>query len=258
MNKTSNLIRVLPAVAAISLISIIGCGESTESENINTAGMWVKMKADGRGDGFTRVVVELNVGGEFGTNVELSSGEYLEVTAAGSTERMVEDTDVLDIDYQAYMDTNVSDTRFQISFYRNNGENIVDSYANLPTAFEITAPLSNDIFTLEDSVDLYWTPERDNESIRLYSSVTCKNSDGHNLSNSTSSYVDDTGMYSVDISQFDMFANGTTGLDYSQPCNMSFTLEREAFGSVDTAFSEGGTFKATQEREISGLTLNLQ
>ena len=39
---------------------------------------------------------------------------------------------------------------------------------------------------------------------------------------------------------------------------MSFSLEREAFGSVDPAFSEGGTFKATQEREITNLTLNLQ
>ncbi len=54
-----------------------------------------------------------------------------------------------------------------------------------------------------------------------------------------------------------MFANGTAGLDYSQPCNMSFSLTREAFGSIDIAFPEGGAFKASQEREISGLILNL-
>ena len=180
------------------------------------------------------------------------------MTAAGETKRLAEDTDVLDVDYQAYMDTNESDTRFQISFYRNNGENIVDSFVDLPAAFEITLPLATDTYTLEDNVDIYWTPERNNQSIRLYSSVTCKNSDGNNIANGTSIFVDDNGMYSVDISSFEMFNDGTAGLDYSQPCSMSFSLEREAFGSVDPAFSEGGTFKATQEREITNLTLNLQ
>jgi hypothetical protein len=258
MTIITNKFKVLPAIIAISFVAMTGCGENTDSENINTAGMWVKMKADAREDGRTRVNVELNVGGEFGTNVVLSSDEYLEVTAAGVTKRMVEDTDVLDVDYEVYMDTNVSDTNFQISFYRSSGENIVDSYVNLPTAFEITAPLETATFTLEDNVELYWTPERSNESIRLYSSVTCKNSDGNSIANSTSIYVDDSGMYSVDISLFDMFNNGTAGLDYSQPCEMSFSLEREAFGNIDAAFSEGGTFKATQEREVENLRLNLQ
>jgi hypothetical protein len=258
MIKTPGIKCVLLVLASTSLAMVVGCGESTDSENINTAGMWVRMKADARADGRTRVVVELNVGGELGTNVVLSNGEYLEVTAAGETKLMVEDNDVLDVDYQAYMDTNESDTRFQIGFYRSNGENIVDSFVDLPTAFEITLPLLTDTYTLEDNVDIYWTPERNNQSIRLYSSVTCKNSDGNNIANGTSIFVDDNGMYSVDISSFEMFNDGTAGLDYSQPCSMSFSLEREAFGSVDPAFSEGGTFKATQEREITNLTLNLQ
>ncbi len=143
MKNSSSTMKFLPLLIAISLIFVIGCGESTDSENIKTTGIWVKMKADARDDGRTRVVVELNVGGEFGTNVVLSGNEYLEVTALGVTKRMVKDTDLFDVDYQVYMDTNVSDTRFQVAFYRTTGENIVDSLICLPTALPGWTTLSH-------------------------------------------------------------------------------------------------------------------
>ena len=69
MIKIPNIKSVLLVLASTGLAAVVGCGENTDSENINTAGMWVRMKADARADGRTRVVVELNVGGELGTNV---------------------------------------------------------------------------------------------------------------------------------------------------------------------------------------------
>lgn len=249
---------ILSLVLASSLIWAIGCNsESVESEDIRTSGMWVKMEADGQADERTRVVVELNVGGEFGTNVVLSSGEYLEAVAAGVTKRMAEDTDFLDIDYQAYMDTNTSDTEVNIRFYRNSGENIVESRAILPTSFVITSPLSSEDYSLQETVVLAWTPEIQDGSTHFFSTITCINTEGETTSSSSSEYINDNGVYEYDISTSRLFANGTAGLNTAQPCTMAFTLQRKRFGNIDPRFGEGGTFKATQTRKVEGVTLHL-
>jgi len=250
---------IIPFSIGITLLNIVGCNsESVDSQDVRSSGIWAKMEVDGRGDGRSRVVVELNAGGRFGTNVVLSGGEYLEVVAAGVTKRMVEDNDILDIDYQAYIDSTVSETEFNIRFYRNDGENITNSRAFLPTSFEITQPLTNTSYGLEDNVILVWTPEVSNGSIRLFSSISCTSSEGGGITRSESNFIDDTGTYNFDISAANMFENGTTGLNTAQSCGMEFTLQRESFGNVDPAFGEGGSFKATQSREVGGLTINPQ
>ncbi len=258
MKRAIKYQKILSLIVATGLIGAAGCSsESVESEDIRTSGIWAKMEADGREDGRTRVVVELNVGGEFGTNVVLSGDEYLDAVAAGVTKRMAEDTDFLDIDYQTYMDTNASATEINIRFYRNDGENIVESRATLPTSFEITSPLSTASYGLNEVVALVWTPEIQDGSIRLFSSVICTNSDGGTTSSSSSETITDSGVFEYDISTSGLFTNGTTGLNTAQPCSMEFTLQREAFGNIDPAFDEGGRFKTTQTRKVDGVTLNL-
>ncbi len=244
---------------SLSLLSIIGCNsESVDSEDIKTSGIWAKMEVDAREDQRSRVVVELNVGGEFGTNVELSDGEYLEVEAGGVVKRLDEDTDILDIDYQAYMDIVESDTLFTIRFYRSNGENIVNSTGRLPTAFEITNPPSNTQFELSENVLLTWTPSRNGQSVHLYSGVTCTNTEGNRTTSATSFDIDDDGQYEYDISGNDLFTNGTTGLNTSALCDLNLRLERENAGMIDPAFDSGGEFKATQSRKTIGLSVNLE
>lgn len=253
-----NTRQIIPILIASTLLGALGCSsESVDSEDVRTSGIWAKIDVDGRSDGRSRVVVELNVGGEFGTNVELSNNEYLEVEAAGVTKRMTEDTDFLDIDYQAYMDTTASETEFKIRFYRTDGENIVGSMGILANSFEITAPLVTSNFGLNETVNLVWTPEVQGGSIRFYSTISCTASDGGSTLSSESVYIDDTGIYDFDISLASLFQNGTTGLNTAQPCEMSFTLERESFGNIDLAFEEGGFFKLTQTREVENITLNI-
>ncbi len=249
----------LMAVFGLSLVLMTGCNsESVESEDIQTSGIWAKMEVNAREDQRSRVVVELNVGGEFGTNVELSDGEYLEVEAGGVVKRLDEDTDILDIDYQAYMDVVESDTLFTIRFYRSNGENIVNSTGRLPTTFDITNPQDNTQFGLSESVLLTWAPSRDGQSIHLYSGVTCTNTEGNRTTSATSFDIDDDGQYEYDISGNDLFTNGTAGLNTSALCDLNLRLERESSGVIDPAFDSGGEFKTTQTRKTIGLSVNLE
>lgn len=247
------------AVCCLSLFLMIGCNsESVESEDIQTSGIWAKMDVDAREDQRSRVVVELNVGGEYGTNVELSDGEYLEVEAGGVVKRLDEDTDILDIDYQAYMNTVESDTLFTIRFYRSNGENIVNSSARLPDSFDIITPQDNAQFELSENLLLTWTPNRDGQSVHLHSSVTCTNTDGNRTSSATSFDIDDDGQYEYDISSNNLFANGTSGLNTSVLCDLDLRLERRGSGVIDPAFDSGGKFRIIQSRKRHNLTVNLQ
>ncbi len=244
---------------SLSLLFLMGCNsESVDSEDVQTSGIWAKMEVDAREDQRSRVVVELNVGGEFGTNVELSDGEYLEVEAGGVIKRLDEDTDIFDIDYQAYMDIVESDTLFTVSFYRSNGENIVDSTARLPTSFVITSPLANTQFGLSENVLLTWSSRRNGQAIHLYSSVTCTNTEGNRTTSATSFDIDDDGQYEFDISSNNLFANGTNGLNTTALCDLNLKLEREGRGVIDSAFDSGGEFKIYQSRKTIGLSVNLE
>jgi hypothetical protein len=204
------------------------------------------------------VVVELNVGGELGTNVELSDGEYLEVEAAGVIKRFDEDDDLFDVDYQAYMNVTASQTLFTISFYRSNGENIVGSSARLPEFFEITLPEDNSQFDWTENVTLSWTPARDGQSISIYSSLSCTSSTGENTTNATSFDIDDDGLYLFDISNNGLLTVGTSGLETSELCDLTLVLQRDGVGVIDPAFDSGGEFSVMQTRKLDSLKVNLE
>ena len=245
-------------LAPVIAVGIIGCNsESIDSEDVRTSGIWAMMKVEARDDGRSRVVVELNAGGELGTNVELTDSEYLEVEAAGIVKQMNKDDDLFDIDYQVYMDTVESDTLFRVSFYRSSGENIVNSTVRLPASFSITSPLDEAQFGLDENVSLVWTPERSDQNIQLDSFISCTTSDGNTTSTSQSISIADTGNYNYDISSNAEFGNGTVGLDVNAGCELTLTLVRQSSGAIDPAFDEGGSFKAYQTRKVSNLDIRL-
>jgi len=257
MDKNNKHLYLAPTAIALALSLSIGCSsESTESENVTTQGIWTKMEVRSDQEGSSRVTVELNVGGQFGTNVVLSSNEYLEVSANGQTVRMIEDEDFLDVDYQAYLDTSVSDTEFNVRFYRSNGESIVGSRGNLPASFSLTAPQSGTIYSRDEVADITWSPGLAGETIELRSSLSCTDTQGASFSSLDSIMVNDSGSYSYTISDHSLFDDQTRTIDTTKQCDITFALVREGDGVVDPAFTSGGIFLLQQIRETQGLKVN--
>lgn len=241
-----------------SAILMTGCNStSTTSEVIQTEGIWAKMEVTANDDGRSRVVVELNVGGEFGTNVELTANEYLEVSANGITARLSEDNDIFDIDYQTYLDTTESDTEFNIRFYRANGEAITNSFARLPEAFSITSPQSSEEFSYQDVVTLNWTPSQVSGSIRLVSIVECYTINGGRHSSAQSLDTNDDGTYQFVIEDHAIFSNGFGNFNRNRNCHLDFELERERGGTVDSQFERDSFFKTSQVRSLKNVQVKL-
>ena len=257
MFKLNSAQRLILPLTTVVLIALTGCNsESSSSEDIRTQGIWAKMDVDGQPDGRSRVVVELNVGGEFGTNVELTEDEYLEVSANGETVRLSEDNDLFDIDYQTYIDTIESNTEFNIRFYRSNGEAIVNSTGNLPEAFEITAPQSTEVFSRQDILTLAWTPAQSAGSINFIATLSCPTIGGGSTSSANYVTIQDSGEYQYTIANHSIFDGTTPNLDTSAQCDMSLTLRRLGTGTIDSAFDSGSEFSTSQTRRIRNLKLN--
>lgn len=237
---------------------MVGCNStSTPSDFVQTQGIWAKIDVTAREDGRSRVVVELNVGGEFGTNVVLSPNEYLEVSANGETAHMNKDTDIFDIDYQAYLDVTDSNTEFNIRFYRNNGEAIVDSYGKLPEAFSITSPQVEEEYSYQDTITLNWTPLQQSNSIRLVSLIKCYTLNGGNQASVQQVNIDDDGIYQFVIDDHPMFSDGFSNINRSRACELDFTLRRERGGNVDSEFDKDSYFSISQSRSLKNITINL-
>lgn len=257
MNKNNKLSWYSIASAAVLLGVGTGCSENTDSENITTQGIWAKMEVEGRQDGTSRVTVELNVGGELGTNVVLSENEYLEVSAGGQTKRMSEDQDLLDVDYQAYFDTNESEVEFNVRFFRSNGETIDNSTGVLPNNFSITTPQSEMIFSRQQVMDVAWVNEQETQSIEFLTSMSCEDTQGASVTVIDSILVSDIGTYSYTIDDHSIFDRQGVPLDPTKQCDFYLQLKRKSVGSIDPQFSSGGRFNLRQVRTVDGIKVNL-
>ena len=71
-------------VLPFALATISGCStETTESDNVKTQAIWSNIYVTSGGED-SRVIAELNLSGEFGNNISLSSSDTLEATVAVS------------------------------------------------------------------------------------------------------------------------------------------------------------------------------
>ncbi len=246
---------LLTTYVSLILLSALGCNnESVGSDNIKTAGIWASMEARAS-EGGTRVNVELNVGGSNGTNLELSTNEYLQASNAGTTIELSKDFDFLDIDYQGYFSNNDSNALFSVVFVREDGTRVSGSRANLPTYFDITQPENNETFPFNGQVDLTWGPAIEDGRINFESRLSCRTLSGSTTTRSlqNNAAINDDGIYTIVFADSAAFASGTSELNTQIPCNVKLTLSRISSGTVSSEFESGSRFRAIQTRSVEFL-----
>ena len=96
--------------------SMIACGdETTETETVSNQDLWVNITVVSTDGTISIISVDLNIDGELGSNLSLSTGDSLEAIAEGETVTLESDDDATDVIYQGELATGASDTLVQLN-----------------------------------------------------------------------------------------------------------------------------------------------
>ena len=248
-----NTIRTgIALVVAATIIS--GCSSSgmdVESDQIATRNIWAGMVLESRGNGNTRVKVELNESGRSGSNIRLAANERLEVNAGGLIVTLKEDVDFGDIDYEGTVPTDAGSTLFRISLFRADGTINSGSSVSIPSPFDIASPVGGQNFSSGSRMPLTWSAGNPGGNVELEVSVSCPSG--------TVAVewfqINDSGTRSFDVNNLSIMRNNS--LPSGTQCDMDIALRRERTGRLDPAFRGGGFVHATQIRRVENLTLRL-
>ncbi len=229
-------------------IALIGCKEEehVESVDIRTSGMYAAMDVVADGSGDTDVRVELRVGGDDGTIVDLAEEDKLMVTVGDSVKTLNPSGDV----YRATVAGDEGGVEVKISFVRSDeDESALNSVVMLPERFEIegaefdtniSRATGELVVTWEPSdvdVDMRWTLDTDNECMW-----------------DTEGDMNDSGSLTISGDDFDSTPSADGAVDdpedNSEVCVATLCIYRDIRGQLDPEFdveNEGGYIRASQK-----------
>lgn len=237
------------AAAASTLLVLTACNEEVKSDSIDTSGIWAGIQITSNGTK-SDINVELNVGGSTGTNVDLASGDKLQVTSGSTTIDLKRDTDILDIDYEGSMNIVASGSEFTVAFIRASKQDAPNSKVTLPATFNPILPLSEQSFRYTDPISMAWTPRVEGTIMDIAVTSVCKDSSDNDVNiNSGTAKIADTGTYI-----FNHTANAFNSIDKSKGCTTTITMKREVSGTLDSNFT-GGFIRASQSRTVTNIRL---
>ena len=226
----------------------VACAD-VKSSAVMTEGMYLtyKVMSEGEGTGSDANAV-LNVGGAFGSWVDLEGDDQLRVTVGeGENEEslVLAKSSLLTLhSYSASFGTDAAGSAFDLSFDRgmaaDDPTGAPSSVVTLPEGFELTEPEAG--FEVSTSAE-------DDELVVSWDSTSNEpmtiSVDGDCFSGYLETETSDSGTHSIPISDFvdNMYDEMTS-------CTATITVERKKVGTVDSAF-DGGIATGVQKRTLA-------
>lgn len=231
-------IRHTLVLASLSLLAATGCGESIDSPDVNTSGIWADFEAVGKAGSQTEIHTDLKTGGpNSNTYLELMAGDKLVYIVDGS-EESPRAVDVLGqyTTYEKTVSKNENGMNIKVEFRRPNGTSAKNSSTQLPKKFSIESPSQGA------------SVSRANDDLQVQIS---------NTDSTAATEAEVTGdcleqIYDREVQGGSVtFPAGTFKQldddDAEETCTARLTVTREREGSVDSAF-DGGEFPGQQVR----------
>lgn len=215
-----------------ALLLALGCTEKVESTDIRTTGIYPEIEVVANGSGSSKVTVRLKVGGDdSNTFLELKGDDTLEVTADGDTKTMEGSGN----QYTASFPVDAEGTEFTIAFLRGDvDEDAPASVVSLPAPFEMALGASS-ASRADDAVEFTWEPAASGDIAWDLS--------GECIDSAHDSTPDD-GSDSIAAGEIEpKFMD-----DAEKDCTANLSLTRAEPGTIDSAFTEGGSIVAKQVR----------
>jgi hypothetical protein len=226
------------SLAALSLTGAAGCTlEEVNSDAIRTRGMYVEMLAIAPGNDSTLVRVNLTVGGNSGTRVELTGDDAL-VTQSGDTVEVL---------------ARVGRGRYQQTLQRESAEEIV---VRLERGEEDDSAQGSAVlpepFAMQLETDAAGGVDRATNVI-----VSWQNASADPLAQVTWSVDGDCIWSESGVTPDDGVLTLTAdrirvrSTQRGKECAVQLTLDRESAGEVDPVFVPGSSFRAIQRRAVT-------
>ncbi|KAA1155630.1 hypothetical protein EU510_05900 [Pseudoalteromonas sp. FUC4] len=232
------------------ILALCACTSETESNLVKTKGIWAGFELVSDGNR-TRVNAELNAGDAKGSNIVLSDSDSLQAVVNNTTIVLTKDTDILDVDYQAYINATDDNQQFDIKFKRNDGIN-ANSAVELPLNFIILTPSNNQTFNISNPLTVQLDGTDPNSTNQVELSSICTNNNNETLLQSTL-FTLSTSRLEIDLQSLDMFSSSQ--VDQSKTCSLTVSVKRERLGSISGELANQSYIKAQQSRAIKNMTL---
>lgn len=222
----------------VSLGAAAGC-TSVQSSNIKTAGMSANLTVTDDGSGSTNVRMQLNDGAN---SIDLSNGDRLTATVGSQSSPMGRNDVIGDVYYTAnFSGADAKDTMFTVAFTRAADTSAPNSNVSLPQPFNITAPTAGKSFSrATDDITVTYDSTGQPEGMNWSLDGSCVNSGSGSVTNDTGSFT----ILHASLPSSDQ-------MQKSASCTVTVTLKRSRNGTVDSAFGQGGSAVATQQRTIT-------
>ena len=237
--------------------TLVACGSTTDvdSADVVTRNIWAGIELEARGNGNTRVKVELNENGSSGSNIRLTANERLEASAGGNSVTLTEDLDIADIDYEGTLPIDTGGTEVRIRLFRSDGTVIDASTGVLPERLFVTTPVRRQRVNAGDPLAIVWSPAISGAEVSVSVSTICPVPGGGSSINAQSMTIDDSGSYLLDTGQLN--ATSDPNVNAGTRCDMTLRITRRSDGSLDPRFRGGGYVRATQLRVVDDMVLTL-
>lgn len=236
-------------------VTLFACG-TEDSEDVDVSDIYASVRADVGENGTARIRIDLQEGSSLGKSLDLSGGDQLQLSFNGQDIPIQKDHDLLDIDYEASLDTQGSSGVFSFAFVRQ-GKVSVATDASLGESFSIVKPAKGSVFESSDAyIDVDWTSTNQPLKMELFGKLTCDTiEDDFSLDTDTENEeydLQDTGSGTLPL--FDLISNLILEVTLedeeiiaTNPCDLSFELARTDEAPL-TGFVAGSTIRIRQIR----------
>lgn len=236
LNNLKYKIYILWLIPLIPLLIMLqGCAQPISSD-IATGSIYTSMSLTCMDNGTTDIEVSLSASNASGADIYLLAGDMLEANADNQTYPLIKEEDWPNIiRYLTTIDTNDPGAQVTIDFNRSSYTPATGSQIILPEQSEILSPLTSDMFTLNDQLDVSWNPGTyANQTTAIEFDITCQ---------------DDQGT-SGDVLNFDVMDNGLESfsvqdlmdgwnLGQNPTCEATISLIRSTTGTISSEFRSG-------------------
>lgn len=230
----------------LALVALTGC-EDVASSDVLTSGMWASITVEATGDGSSRAVTILKVGGATSnTYVELMGDDAL--TATLGEETLDQSKESLG-DFHQYVASFSSDAPavpYTVAFTRTVDTGAPESVVSLPQPLVIDTPMNGEValesFSRAAPITLAWSNAGTTDAMELWATGDCIEPYHMEISG-------DPGTLTIEANTLQPLNNDTAA-----SCAVSYTLNRWNNGSLDVGYGEGGLARGLQTRVFELLT----
>lgn len=241
----------LTLIALLAAFALINCGGGTSSsQEIQSRELSAVISVDASGDGTTTVTARFSTLDDvidgiipITSTVRLEGDDILSVTAYGDSQEFTRATEEHDIAYVSEFDSDMGPENFVVSLNRYNGSEVLNSRVTLPAKLDIMTPTEDEIFMINDIIELSWDPITDDEMILCIRTACYEETNEE--SSACAGIQEEEGRYVFHMS--DHFEEEAHTLVSEDSCTAIIDLQRSSTGVLARDFS-AGYIQAYQQR----------